>query len=150
MSETATRGVIYYPDKAQGVECYVDAYFAGGWYRDNGKRAGNVLSRSGYAIFNAGCPLLWASKLHTEIALSTAEAEYIALSAALWEVILFMYLLLELSELIELHLTNPKMKCKIVEDNDSCIVMVKANHFSPRTKHIALNYHHFRTFVEEK
>ena len=28
----------------------------------------------------AGCPIHWVSKLQTEIALSTAEAEYIALS----------------------------------------------------------------------
>ncbi len=33
----------------------------------------------------AGCPIYWQSKLQTEIALSTAEAEYIALSQALRE-----------------------------------------------------------------
>ena len=112
MSDTATRGIIYYSDKTQGIECYVDADFAGGWDRDNGQRAENVLSQSGYAIFYAGCPVLWASKLQTEIALSTAEAEYIALSMKLWEVIPFMYILQELSEVIELHLPTPKIKCK--------------------------------------
>ena len=50
---------------------------------------------------------------------------HISLSMALWEVIPFIYLLQDLSEVIELHLTTPKMKCKIFEDNESCIVMAK-------------------------
>ena len=61
-----------------------------------------------------------------------------------------MYILQELSEVIELHLQTPKMKCKIFEDNESCIVMANSNCFSPRTKHITLKYYHFRRFVEEK
>ena len=43
LSETATRGIIYDPDKNQ-FECYVDADYAGGWYRDDRKRVKNVLS----------------------------------------------------------------------------------------------------------
>ena len=39
----------------------------------------NVMLRTGYVITYAGCKLLWCSKLQTEIALSAAEAEYIAL-----------------------------------------------------------------------
>jgi hypothetical protein len=31
----------------------------------------------------AGCPLVWVSKLQIELALSTTEAEYIALSQAM-------------------------------------------------------------------
>lgn len=33
------------------------------------------------------------------------------------------------------------------EDNNSCIALATSEKFSPRTKHIALKYHHFRTFV---
>ena len=97
MSETATRGTIYDPNKTQEIECYVDAYFSVGWDRDYGKQAKNFLSRFGYAIFYDGCQVLWTSNLQTEIYLSTVEAEYIALSAALWEVIPFIYFLQELS-----------------------------------------------------
>jgi hypothetical protein len=39
-----------------------------------------VRSRTGYVITSASCLVLWSSKLQTEIALSTTEAEYIALS----------------------------------------------------------------------
>ena len=39
-------------------------------------------SRTGYVICLANCPVLWKSKLQTEIALSTMEAEYVALSTS--------------------------------------------------------------------
>ena len=45
--------------------------------------ADNVLSRTGFVIRYAGCPVIWSSILQTEIALSTAEGEYIAMSQAL-------------------------------------------------------------------
>ena len=88
--------------------------------------------------------------VQTEIALSTAEADYIALSTALWGVIPFMHLLQELSEVFKLHLPTPKMKCKIFEDNDSCTAVATSNRFLSHTKHIALKYHHFRRYVEQK
>ena len=55
-------------------------------------------SRSGYVIKYAGCPLMWASRLQTEIALSTTESEYISLSTALRGVIPIMNLIGELRE----------------------------------------------------
>ena len=45
----------------------------------------NVLSRIGFVIRCTGCPVIWSSKLQTEIALSTAEEKYIAMSQALQE-----------------------------------------------------------------
>ncbi len=76
-------GIIYKPDKSKGLECYVDANFAGGWSQANAKNADNVLSQTGYSIMYANCPILCVGCFQTEIALSTAEAEYIALSKAL-------------------------------------------------------------------
>jgi hypothetical protein len=55
-------------------------------------------SRSGWVIFYAGCPVSWASKLQSQVALSTTEAEYIALSQALRDVIPVMNLLQEMRE----------------------------------------------------
>ena len=80
---TSDRGIVYQPDTSKGLECYVDADFAGGWSNADADDAENVMSRTGYVIMYANCPIFWASKLQTEIALSTAEAEYIALSQAL-------------------------------------------------------------------
>ena len=44
LSETTTRGIIYDSNKTQGIECYVDVDFAGGWYIYDGQRAENFLS----------------------------------------------------------------------------------------------------------
>ena len=50
------------------------------------------MSRTAFAISYTGFPVLWQSKLHTEMSLSTAEAEYIDLSSDIREVICFIYL----------------------------------------------------------
>ena len=104
---TNTRGIIYNPDKSIGLECYVDADFAGGWTQADAKNAENVLSRTGYSIMYAGCPIHYFSKLQTEIALSTAEAEYIALSQALREVIPLMSLMEEINTTFPVLLGAP-------------------------------------------
>ena len=41
-----------------------------------------VSNRTGYVILLANCPLLWVSKLQSEIALSTIESEFIAQSSS--------------------------------------------------------------------
>jgi len=84
--DTRKRGIIYKPDKSKGLECYVDADFAGGWSQVDADNADNILSQTGYIIMNENCPILWVSHLQTEIALSTTEAEYIALSQSLRDV----------------------------------------------------------------
>jgi hypothetical protein len=80
---TKEKGMLYKSNLSNGIEVFVDADFAGGWDSANAMNAENVSSSTGYVIFYAGCPIFWQSKLQTEIALSTAEAEYIALSQAL-------------------------------------------------------------------
>ena len=145
---TRDRGIRYKPDPLKGLECYVDADFAGGWTHAESADANSVLSRTGYVISYAGCPVHWVSKMQTEIALSTAEAEYIALSSALREVIPFIAFMTELSIIFKLNLPKPKIFCKVYEDNESCISMATKGRFTPRTKHIALKYHHFRKYVD--
>ena len=57
------RGIIYKVDKSKGIEFYVDADFAGGWSSADSENADNVLSRTGFVICYANCPLIWCSKL---------------------------------------------------------------------------------------
>ena len=97
----------------------------------------------------AGCPLTWSSKLQTEIALSTTESEYIALSQAMRETIPFMNLMMEVGKIFPLHKPVPKFHCKVFEDNRSCIKVAESPKFTPRTKHIAIKYHHFRSYVAD-
>ncbi len=64
------------------------------------------MSCTGFVITYANCPIYWASPFQTEIALSTAEAEYIAMSSALREVIPLMTLMIELQNTFPVHKTN--------------------------------------------
>ena len=81
--DTKDQGLIYKPDKSKGLECYVDADFAGGWKDGDQGSPESVLSRTGFLIMYAGFPITWCSKLQTEIALSTTASEYIALSSSM-------------------------------------------------------------------
>ena len=149
LKDNSDRGMIYTVNKERGLECFVDADFAGNWDQADSENADNVFSRTGYVIMYAGCPLIWASKLQTEIALSTAEAEYIALSQALREVIPAMNLMVELNVIFPMKMSKPGF-CLVHEDNQSCIAMANSKKMTPRTKHIAIKYHHFKHFVERK
>jgi len=147
---TSDRGILYDTDISKGLECYVDADFAGGWASADADDADNVMSLTGFIIMYANCPIYWRSALQTEISLSTAEAEYIALSQALREVIPLMTLMKELYGVFPIHINKPNFICKVHEDNQSCIKMAQSDKFTPRTKHIALKYHHFKSHVKNK
>ena len=95
----------------------------------------------------AGCPITLGSTLQPEIALSTIDSEYIALSTVMREVIPFLGLMEEIGGIVGLLTRKPVFKCTVWEDNDSCIVVANSPKFTPRTKHIAIKYHHFRSFV---
>jgi hypothetical protein len=138
---TRDKGMICKPDSSKGLEVYVDADFAGGWDPADPGNADNIYLRTGFVIWYASCPIFWQSKLQTKIALSTAEAEYIALSQAL------MNLMKEINVVFLLYLPQPKFVIKVREDNQSCIAMANNPKFSPRTKHIAIKHHHFRKHV---
>ena len=147
---TRTRGIFYNPNKSKGLECYVDAYFAGGWTQADSENAENVMSRTGYVIAYTGCCIHFVSKLQTENALVTSEAEYIALYQSIREVIPLMNLLEEINKTFPILLGASNIKFTVHKYNQSCINMSQSPKFSPRTKHIALKYHHFRSFVKSK
>eukprot|EP00957_Ditylum_brightwellii_P017618 1327252-Ditylum_brightwellii.AAC.1 len=65
LAGTTDRGVLYNPDPKRGIECYVDADFAGSWSKADADNPENVMSRTGYIIFYADCPVLWSSRLQT-------------------------------------------------------------------------------------
>jgi hypothetical protein len=137
------QGIVYKVDKLKGIEVYVDADFAGGWSSADADNADNALSRTNFVNCYANCPLVWCSKLQTEIALSTAEAEYIAVSHTLCDTILIQNLVKEVGCIFLLPdpITN---SCFIVhEDNLSAISMAESLKLTPCTKHIAIKYHHF-------
>ena len=106
------------------------------------------MSRTVYLIMYPGCPELWCSKKHTEIDLSTTEVEYISLIQATTNVIPFMALKKEVSFILDIHPPNSEVFCKVFGDNQSCISVAESNNFRPRTKYIAIQYHHLRKFIQ--
>ena len=83
LKATRHKGIICNPDSDKSYEYWVDADFVGGFdHKIAGMDPTMPKSRSGWAITYMGCPVTWASKLQMLTALSTTEAEYIALSTA--------------------------------------------------------------------
>ena len=80
---TKNKGLIIKPDKYHGLECFVNADWAGPWKDRSSNDPSSAHSRYGYVIMYAGCPIIWASNMHYLILLRTTEAEYIALSSSL-------------------------------------------------------------------
>jgi hypothetical protein len=74
LMKTKDKGLILKPDKSKGLECYVDAEWAGSWRDRSSNDPLLSHSRTGYVIMYAGCPIVWASKLQPLITLSTTEA----------------------------------------------------------------------------
>ena len=93
-----------------------------------------------------GCPIHWASKLQTLVALSTCESEYIALAQALRELIPIRRLLESLASLHSTEGAQVLVKSTIFEDNNGAISMAQAPNMSPRTKHIATRYHFVKQY----
>ena len=108
-------------------------------------------SRTGYIIMYSKCPLLWASKLQTMVALSTTEAEYMALSQALRETIPMMNLIKEIgSRGFEAYVGQAQVHCKAFEYNTGALELARLPKLRPRTKHINNVFHHFREAVRNK
>ena len=153
LSTTRTRGLIYRPTPTGNLDMYIDADFSGTWHKEFSHLQDCVLSRTGFMVLYHGCPIHWDSKLQTEIALSTTEVEYIALSTSARELIPIRCLLRELTlhSPLENHVQHPPgtlPPSTIYEDNASCIaIATKDNHHKPRTKHISLKYHHFKDYI---
>ena len=61
------------PDPEKGIKRNIDADFTGAWNQEEDKETGLVLSRTGYEITYANCPMIWKIQPQIEIALSKTE-----------------------------------------------------------------------------
>jgi hypothetical protein len=119
---TQNHGLLYHRDGEKTIECYSDADWAGDL---NDRR-----STSGYVSILSGGAVSWRSKKQTNVALSTAEAEYMALASAAQEAIWLRQLNSELNH-------PPSNPTVVYEDNQSAIAMTKNPKFHGRAKHIS-------------
>jgi hypothetical protein len=109
----------------RGLVGYVDSDYAG----DLDTRR----SLTGYVFTIGGCAVSWKARLQATVALSTTEAEYMAVSEAAKEAIWLRGLYSELfgiSSCVTIH-------C----DSQSVVCLTKDQMFYERTKHIDIRYH---------
>ena len=142
--------MILIPNPKCGLECYVDADFCGAYKQCVELETDYMImrSRTGYAINFADVPIMWISKRQSEIALSTTEAEFIALSQSLRDVIPIQSFLRELNDLFDLRIVEPLIKSTVFEDNNGALEVARTPRIRPRTKHISIKYSHFREKVD--
>ncbi len=117
---TQTLGITFWNDGATITGCS-DADWAG----DLSERK----STSGYIFTLCGGPISWKSQKQRCVALSTAEAEYVALASAAQESVWLKQLISELTN------NDTSEKILIYEDNQSAIAMAKNAQFHGRAKH---------------
>ena len=110
---------------------YVDSDYAG----DLDKRR----SLTGYVFTLGGSAVSWKASLQPVVALSTTEAEYIAVTEVIKEGIWLRGLLGELSSCSD--------KMDILCDSQSAIYLTKDQMFHERTKHIDIKYHFVRDVI---
>lgn len=99
-------------------------------------------STSGNVFLLAKGAVSWLSKKQATVALSTAEAEYVALTTATQEAIWLRRLLTDVGK----PLAEPVV---INEDNQGAIAMAKNPVGHARTKHIDIRYHFVREGVQD-
>ena len=87
--------------------------------------------------------------MQNTIALSTTEAEYTALSTAMRDLIYLKNLTNEFRK-FGIDIPNgdkPNVTCRVFEDNVGALELANTPKLQPRTKHLAVQLHHFRQYV---
>jgi hypothetical protein len=139
-------GLILNPSNDLKIDCHPDADFAGLCNRDDKNDLHCICSPTGYFICLLDCPVLWISKLQTKIALSTMEAEYVALSALCCYLFPLIDIAKHICSALSLNLPDKThMHIIIHKDNVGTLLFgqLEPRRMTPRSKHYAIKYHWF-------
>lgn len=135
LSATIAMKLRYMKGHTSNIQAYCDA----DWASDVDQRK----SCSGFVIKMGSAAISWGSKKQTIVALSSTEAEYIALSTITREILWLKQLQVEIDQ-------NAEALTKIYCDNQSAIKLAEIDAYRPRTKHIDIRFHHIRENIESK
>eukprot|EP00957_Ditylum_brightwellii_P160821 12243405-Ditylum_brightwellii.AAC.1 len=105
------------------LDCYCDANFAGLWVCKNNQDPSGVKSCTGFVLTLGGTPILWGSKMQSEISYSTMEAEYILLSHSTQGLLPAKWLMEELAQSLGLEQDVVSIISTIWEDNNGVLVL---------------------------
>jgi len=118
-----------YSEKGEEIKGYADA----DWANDGTDRR----SYTSYVFVSSGCPISWASRKQKTTALSSTEAEYMALCEAAKEAHYLRRFLGEIG-------IDEKPKIQIMCDNNGARKLAENPVFHARTKHIDVRHHFVR------
>lgn len=130
-AHTVDVGICFNGADAEGLVGFSDSDYAG----DKSLRK----SVSGYVFTFCGGAICWQSKQQSVVAVSTAEAEYVACSASSKVALWLRNLLIDFGE--------PSAPVHMCIDNKAAFDMVRSESFTSRTKHIDIQCHHVRDHV---
>lgn len=133
LKSTSNTGIVF--SKCDDFSCL--GYSDSDWAGDSITRK----STSGYLFKLCGGPISWQSRKQSCVALSTAEAEFIALANCIQEA-------LWLNNILSIFMNNNSIQINV--DNQSAIHIAKNNQFHKRTKHIDIKFKFIRDCIEKK
>ena len=133
LKSTKKVGMISLLYQSKGIKYYVDADFSCDWNSIDFDNSDNVLSRNRYVIMYCGCPLVWKSKIQTQIALSTTKSYYITLLQSMCKLIPLFGILFEITHVFGVVKCDPHNKYYLFNNNNSCLALTKAQHMNPCT-----------------
>ena len=99
-------------------------------------------SIGGFVFLLNGGAISWTSKKQSSIALSTTEAEYMAMTQAAKEILWLRVLLDELGAFNHITLMS-----KLNVDNQGALALARNPEYHARTKHIDIQHHFIRDLV---
>jgi hypothetical protein len=154
LKQTRDRGLVLNPvrDGTLTIDNYPDADFAGLYGHEKSTDPASAKSRTGFVITVAGCPVLWQSKLQTETALSTMEAEIVALAHSCRELFPVMDLVSRLGPAVGLDGGETNMNVSIHEDNAGALILAQTlpPQYTPRSKHYHIKTVWFREEIVKR
>ena len=133
IKNTIDYGLTYYRDSELSPTAFVDADYGG--CKDTRR------STSGYVFTMAGGAVTWSSKRQATVALSTVEAEYVAMSRCAQQMVWMQSWLSE----AEIDYTLPGL---IKGDNRGAIALTKNTKDHGKVKHIDIRHHYIRDLLK--
>ena len=116
------------------ISAFCDSDYAG----DKDSR----ISITGYLIYVLGAPVAWKSKSQKSVTLSSSEAEYVAMSETVTEVLYIKQIL----EFLGINIDKP---IQVNMDNVGAMYMANLSGTSQRTKHVDVQYHFVQEYIED-
>jgi transposase InsO family protein len=140
-------GILYSNEPNQNQACingdpikhHLFGYADASWADDLQDRR----STTGYVFMFNNAPISWCCRRQSTVALSSTEAEYMALADATQEALWILKLMkdLEYQDAVPLN---------IYEDNQGCIAIAHDPTMHKRTKHIDTKHHFLRQHIQER